>query len=60
MTKAKTKTYRFDPDGAATVLVGEGRAAVDFGEKRTYETDDVVEQAALDANPDVSEVKGKK
>lgn len=56
---AKSKKFESTHDGAISVDVGEGRQPVQFvpGEVRTYETDDPVEIAALEANPDVSEVK---
>lgn len=58
---AKSKTFRFDGEGSASVAVP-GQAPISFepGEVRTHETEDPAEIAALTANPDVSEVKKSK
>lgn len=58
MAKTKTKKYESTADGPVTVYVP-GHSSIQFvpGDTRTVETDDAVVQAALDANPDVKEVK---
>ena len=59
---AKTKTFQSDADGPIAVAVPGTASSISFepGEKRTHETSDPAEIAALEANPDVSEVKASK
>jgi hypothetical protein len=56
---AKTKTFKSDHDRPISVAVPGTASFIDFvpGEVRTHETSDPAEIAALEANPDVSEVK---
>lgn len=58
---AKSKTFKWNGDGSAVVYVP-GHSSITFaeGERRTVETDDAAVIAALQANPDVDEVKGSK
>lgn len=58
---AKAKKFQSDHEGPITVAVP-GHSVISFtpGETRTIETDDPAVIAALSANPDISEVKGKK
>lgn len=55
---AKTKKYESLAEGEITITV-QGGDDVRFvpGETRTFETDNPNVQAALDANPDVKQVK---
>jgi hypothetical protein len=53
---AKAKTFQSDHDGPITVSVP-GHSVVEFAPGKTVETDDSAVVAALEANPDVSEVK---
>lgn len=61
MAKSKSKTFQSDHDGPITVYVP-GHSSYQFepGKVRTVETDDPAVIAAFQANPDLSEVKGKK
>lgn len=59
---AKTKKFESNADGDIAVAIPAAAKTINFspGSVRTYETDDPAEIAALEANPDVSEVKDSK
>jgi hypothetical protein len=61
MAKKKSKTFKSNAEGPISVSI-QGREPLRFapGEVRTHETDEPEVIAALSANPDLSEVKGKK
>jgi hypothetical protein len=56
---AKSKTFKSEHDGRIVVAVP-GREPVTFEPGKTHETDEQAVIDALSANPDLSEVKGKK
>ena len=59
MAKQKSKTFQSDADGPITVSV-QGRAPIQLAPGEKFETDEPDVLAALSANPDTSEAKGKK
>jgi hypothetical protein len=59
MAQSKTKTFESNHEGPIAVAIPGTASSIYFtpGEVRTHETDDPAEIAALEANPDISEVK---
>jgi hypothetical protein len=55
----KSKTFKSNHEGPIVVAVP-GREPVSFDPGKTHETDEQDVIAALSANPDLEEVKGKK